>query len=395
MGLNKGNGVIILGGGLVKNSILIVDDLTFNRKQIKAVLKDMQQIEFYDAEDGFQAIKEVEDNDIDLIILDLMMPGKDGFDVLRELKADAKYKDIPIIVYSGMDNIDSVNQALELGAYDYFSKPLTMEQIQFVVPVKVKNALDSYVQRKALLRMHEKMKLELMLANVLQQTLIATSKKGPLADMYGKYLSCDEIGGNFYECVQFEDNVWFIMADVSSHGVAAAMIASMIKVDFTNSIKYLSCPAEVLRHMNDTFYSMMQGDYSFTAVVGKRQGNVLAFANAGHSHPMVYTHETDHVHVLYSKDKPVGIVEKAEYSSHKIIVSTEDIIFLYTDGLFNTREQYDMEMNYQDLSGCFMNYKHIIQENPEEFFNVVLRLFAGIADEKVIDDVSLMLIKVH
>jgi sigma-B regulation protein RsbU (phosphoserine phosphatase) len=42
-----------------------------------------------------------------------------------------------------------------------------------------------------------------------------------------------------------------------------------------------------------------------------------------------------------------------------------------------------------------MNYKHIIQENPEEFFNVVLRLFAGIADEKVIDDVSLMLIKVH
>ncbi|MCC5466439.1 response regulator [Pelosinus baikalensis] len=161
----------------MKNSILIVDDLTFNRKQIKAVLKDMQQIEFYDAEDGFQAIKEVEDNDIDLIILDLMMPGKDGFDVLRELKADAKYKDIPIIVYSGMDNIDSINQALELGAYDYFSKPLTMEQIQFVVPVKVKNALDSYVQRKALLRMHEKMKLELMLANVLQQTLIATSKK--------------------------------------------------------------------------------------------------------------------------------------------------------------------------------------------------------------------------
>lgn len=379
----------------MKNSILIVDDMAVNRMQIKAVLKDMQQIEFYDAEDGFQAIKEVEDNDIDLIILDLMMPGKDGFDVLRELKADDKYKDIPIIVYSGMDNIDSVNQALELGAYDYFSKPLTMEQIKFIVPIKVKNALESYVQRKALMRIHEKMKLELMLASVLQQTLMATSKQGTLAEMHGKYLSCDEIGGNFYECVQFEDNLWFIMADVSSHGVAAAMIASMIKVDFNNSIRNLSCPAEVLCHMNETFYSMMKGDYSFTAVVGKMQGDILTFSNAGHSHPMVYTHKTDNVYSLYSKDDPVGLDEKAEYNSHKIIVGKEDIVFLYTDGLFNTREQYDMEMNYQDLSSSFMTYKHAIQENPEEFFNVMLRLFAGIADEKVIDDVSMMLIKVR
>ncbi|SFL31201.1 PP2C family protein-serine/threonine phosphatase [Pelosinus propionicus] len=379
----------------MKNSILIVDDMAFNRKQIKAVLKDMQQIEFYDAEDGFQAIKEVEDNDIDLIILDLMMPGKDGFDVLRELKANEKYKHIPVIVYSGMDNIDSVNQALELGAYDFFSKTLTIEQKKFVVPVKVKNALDSYVQRKMLLRMHEKMKLELMLASVFQQTLMTTSNTGSLADMYGKYLACDEIGGNFYECVQFEDSIWFIMADVSSHGVAAAMIASMIKVDFTNSIKYLACPAEVLHQMNNTFYSMMQGDYSFTAIVGKMQGNVLTFANAGHSYPMVYTHDTEQVHILYSKDRPVGLEGAADYNAHKFVVSNEDIIFLYTDGLFNTREQYDMEMNYQDLSGCFMNYKHIIQENPEEFFNIVLRLFAGISDEKVMDDVSMMLIKVH
>lgn len=379
----------------MKSSILIVDDMTVNRMQIKAVLKDIPQVEFYDAKDGFQAIKEVEDNDIDLIILDLIMPGKDGFDVLKELKADDKYKDIPVIVYSGMDNIDTINQALELGAYDYFSKPLTAEQIKCIVPMKIKNALESYVQRKALMRIHEKMQLELMLANVLQQTLIATSQQGRLAEMYGKYLPCDEIGGNFYECIQLEDSVWFIMADVSSHGVAAAMIASMIKVDFVNTIKDLSCPARVLRHMNHTFYSMMKGDYYFTAVVGKIQGGTLTFANAGHGYPIVYAQKTDSLDILRVKDQPVGLAEKTEYNSHPVSVSKDDIIFLFTDGLFDTREQYNMEMNYQDLSASFMSYKHIIQENPEAFFTIMLRLFAGVADEKAIDDISMMLIKVR
>ena len=379
----------------MKNSILIVDDTKFNRIQIKEVLKDMQGIDFYDAEDGFQAIKEVEDNDIDLIILDLMMPGKDGFAVLRELKSETKFKDIPIIVYSGIDNIDSINHALELGAYDYFSKPLTSEQIKFIVPVKVKNALESYVQRKALMRMHEKMNLELMLANILQQTLIATSQQGPLVDMYGRYLPCDEIGGNFYECVQFEDSTWFIMADVSSHGVAAAMIASMIKVDFNNSIKRLSCPAEILQQMNDTFYSMMKGDYTFTAVVGRIQGDNLIFANAGHSQPIVYVKKIDSIQVFDYKDNPVGVVKKARFKSQKTTIGKEDILFLYTDGLFDTREQYNMEMNYQDLCSSFMTYKQIIQENPESFFTIMLRLFAGIVDEKVIDDISMMLIRVR
>lgn len=369
--------------------------MAVNRKQIKLVLKDMAEIDFYEAEDGFQAIKEVEDHDIDLIILDLMMPGKDGFDVLRELKANLNFKDIPIIVYSGIDNIDSVNQALELGAYDYFTKPLTMDQIKFIVPTKVKNALESYVQRKVIVRIHEKIKLELMLANILQQTLLAASKQGPLADMYGKYLPCDEIGGNFYECVQFDDGMWFIMADVSSHGVAAAMISSMIKVDFNNCIKILYSPAEVLQHINNNFYRMMKGDYSFTAVVGRIQGKNLDVANAGHSYPIFYKKKTDSVHLLPLEDEPLGIALKTEFKSQRFIVGKDDILFLYTDGLFDTREQYDMDMNYQDLCNSFMTYKHIIPINPEEFFNIILRLFAGIADEKVMDDISMMLIKVQ
>jgi sigma-B regulation protein RsbU (phosphoserine phosphatase) len=379
----------------VHNNILIVDDMAVNRKLIKAVLKEMQGIDFYDAEDGFQAIKEVEDNDIDLIILDLMMPGKDGFEVLKELKADPNFKEIPIVVYSGMDNIDSINQALELGAYDYFTKPLTMQQIKFIVPAKVKNALESYVHRKELVRMHEKVKLELMLASVFQQTLMSTYQQGILADMYGKYLPCEEIGGNFYECVQFENCMWFIMADVSNHGVAAAMIASMIKVEFNNCVGRISSPAEVLKHMNNTFYQMMKGDYSLTAFIGKVEAGNITYANADHIYPILYKRSTDSVSIIAMKDAPIGVVAEAEYTSQCIKVGKDDAILLYTAGLFDTREQYDLDMNYQDLCSSFVTYKDVIYENPEEFLNIMLRLFAGIVDEKVMNDVAMMLVLVR
>ena len=358
----------------MRKNILLVDDMAVNRKLIKAVLNDMQGIDFYDAEDGFQAIKEVEDNDIDLIILDLMMPGKDGFEVLKELKEDINYKEIPIVVYSGMDNIDSINQALELGAYDYFTKPLTMQQIKFIVPAKVKNALESYVHRKELVRMHEKVKLELMLASVFQQTLMSSYQQGILADMHGKYLPCEEIGGNFYECVQFADCMWFIMADVSSHGVAAAMISSMIKVEFNHCIGRISCPAEVLQHMNDTFYNMMKGDYSLTAFIGKVEAGSLTYANADHIYPVIYKKSTDSVTVISMKDAPIGVVGEAEYTVQSIKVGKDDIIFLYTDGLFGTREQYDLEMNYQDLCSSFATYKDIIYEIELKIKNIFTSL---------------------
>lgn len=379
---------------LLAHNILIVDDMLINRKLIKSVIKKLPDVVFYEAADGFEAIALVKEKDIDLIILDLMMPGKDGFQVLQELKEDVRYEEIPVIVYSAIDGVDSINQALESGAYDYFTKPLTPQQMKFIVPAKVRNALESYRQRKTILQMNEKIRLELMLANLFQQSLMVESKEYTKALMYGKYTPCNEIGGDFYDCHEIGDSVWFIIADVSGHGVASAMISSMIQVEFNNCIQKFTSPAEVICQMNETFYRITQGNHYLTAFVGMIKDHVLTYCNAGQPYPILYSASTNTIEILRQNGFAIGMFEDATYEIQTIDVGQGDTILTYTDGLFDGRAHRDSQTNYDDLTNYFLTYQNIAYENTQEFFTILLRLFAGVSDGHVVDDIAMMLVRI-
>ena len=108
------------------------------------------------------------------------MPNKDGFEVIDK---KSHVQDIPIIVNSAVDEIGVIQRALELGATDYFTKPLTMEQMGVVLPVKVKNALKAYEQKRLLVQMNQRMREELEFATALQSILIDESKSLPGIDI--------------------------------------------------------------------------------------------------------------------------------------------------------------------------------------------------------------------
>ena len=74
------------------------------------------------AQDGEKGLETIEKNDFDLVLLDLMMPKKTGFQVLEEGRANPVYKELPIIVLSGLDQDEDIKKALALGATDYFVK---------------------------------------------------------------------------------------------------------------------------------------------------------------------------------------------------------------------------------------------------------------------------------
>lgn len=124
--------------------ILLVDDVLLNRKVVKVALGGLPNVTFLEAADGVNALELLHTQPIDLIILDLVMPGGEvGFDILREVKASVLYKHIPVIVYSAVSDTSSIKQALELGAYDYLVKPLKPQELQSILPEKVKDALKS------------------------------------------------------------------------------------------------------------------------------------------------------------------------------------------------------------------------------------------------------------
>lgn len=101
--------------------ILVVDDHKTNRIKISFAVKKLGHTADM-AEDGRQALKMLRSQPFDLVLLDIIMPDLDGYQVLEQMKADSDLRDIPVIVISAEQELDSVVKGIELGAEDYLPK---------------------------------------------------------------------------------------------------------------------------------------------------------------------------------------------------------------------------------------------------------------------------------
>lgn len=112
-----------------KVKILVVDDIPLNVLLVKKMLQPLG-FETSEAEDGVVAMEKIEADKPDLILLDLMMPRMDGFEVLRRLRASDDTKSIPVIILSALNSNDDVAKGISMGAEDYITKPIIMDRLQ-------------------------------------------------------------------------------------------------------------------------------------------------------------------------------------------------------------------------------------------------------------------------
>ncbi|MBQ3820172.1 MAG: response regulator [Bacteroidales bacterium] len=111
-----------------KITILAVDDVALNLLLVKKILQ-RYNFRIRTADSGVKALEEVAAEKPDLILLDILMPGIDGFEVLSRLKADWNTKDIPVIILSALNSNKDIVRAYEMGAKDYITKPIIMEKL--------------------------------------------------------------------------------------------------------------------------------------------------------------------------------------------------------------------------------------------------------------------------
>ena len=102
--------------------ILVVDDEAFNRDVLVQEIEDLGH-DVITAVDGVEALEVLARDSVDLVLLDIMMPGLSGYEVLRRLAADEARREIPVIVISALHDIEAVAKGIELGALDYLPKP--------------------------------------------------------------------------------------------------------------------------------------------------------------------------------------------------------------------------------------------------------------------------------
>jgi len=106
----------------LQGRVLVVDDVPANRDLLAARL-ERQGLSVAEAGDGREALRRLEKERFDLVFLDVRMPELDGYEVLRRIKSDPELRDIPVLMLSAVDELDSVVRCLELGAEDYLPKP--------------------------------------------------------------------------------------------------------------------------------------------------------------------------------------------------------------------------------------------------------------------------------
>lgn len=141
--------------------ILVVDDNRMNRMKLSISL-EQQGYTVGLAEDGQQALDILERQSFDVVLLDIIMPGLDGYQVLERIKGDPVLRDIPVIVISALDEIDSAVRCIEMGAEDYLPKPFNPVLLRARLNAslqkkKLRDLEKAYLQQEVMLRQSEKL----------------------------------------------------------------------------------------------------------------------------------------------------------------------------------------------------------------------------------------------
>jgi adenylate cyclase len=163
---------------LLPSKILVVDDNASNRDLLKRRL-ERQGHSVVLAEGGSAALAIVESQNFDLVLLDLLMPDVNGFDVLVALKSSLSLRDIPVIMISALQEIDSIVRCIEAGAEDYLTKPFDPVLLRARVGSSLEKKRLRDREREALAALHvEKERSEQLLLNILPAPIVSRLKGG-------------------------------------------------------------------------------------------------------------------------------------------------------------------------------------------------------------------------
>ncbi|MBE7440251.1 MAG: response regulator [Spirochaetales bacterium] len=217
--------------------ILIVDDDPVNLRVLQNHLSLRNYI--VDAAlSGRAALELMEKVSYDLLLMDVMMPGLSGYEVCRLLRESSSPSELPVILLTARNRIEDMLAGLESGANDFLVKPFDARELLARVDTQLN--LKSSARAQAEL---SGMQMGLELARSIQQSLLPHSiPVVPGLHIAASYRSMEQVGGDFYDFQVIPDGLAVIIADVSGHGVPAALIVSMLKLAFAYQKGVLSDP---------------------------------------------------------------------------------------------------------------------------------------------------------
>ena len=338
--------------------ILIVDDTPTNLGVISGALSDTYRTKVATNGQKALAIARAEDKP-DLILLDVMMPEMDGYEVCTRLKADSATQEIPVIFLTGQTSVEDETRGFSVGAVDYVHKPFS--------PAIVKARVHSHIQlreaRSQLAKQLDAVNAELELAHEIQLSILPHHlPRLPGLDIAVRFLPMASVGGDFYDFIRVGDKqLGILIADVSGHGLSSALIASMLQVALAGQVAHASNPGKVLVGLNRAVSGKFSNNFVTAAYVYvDLESKLIRYAGAGHPPLMQFRGSTGRVGQIMENGLVLGVVEDAPYDSLEIPLELGDRYVLYTDGILEaanpSQEMYGAERLMHFLErNCSLN----------------------------------------
>lgn len=376
--------------------LLIVDDNEMNRDMLSRRVS-REGYTFETAENGRQALEMLAQADFDLVLLDIMMPVMDGYQVLEQVKSDPALRHIPIIMISAIDEIENTARCIEMGADDYLPKPFN--------PTLLRARLSASLERKRLRDQEQRyarsLQRELEIGRSIQAGFLPeTLPNYPGWELAAIFEPARLVAGDFYDAFALPNpgQLALVIADVCDKGVGAALFMALFRsLIRSNAASYfdgdLTTGEALVKTITQT-NNYIAGTHSkanmfatiFSAVLDVSTGQ-LTYINAGHEPPLLLG--ANGARTFIAPTGPlVGALPEMVFESASLVLAPGDLLVCYTDGITEARN--DSGEFFEDRALLELSQELTAQAALQQLHTQLLN-FTTKAEQA--DDITLLALK--
>ncbi|HUP65700.1 MAG TPA: fused response regulator/phosphatase [Thermoanaerobaculia bacterium] len=316
--------------------IVIIDDNASDAAIVRRLLGRAGYNVHY-ASSGAEGLDLIQAEPPDCVLVDYRMPGMDGYEVTRKIKSDAATQNIPVLMLTGADSARNLVEGFESGADDYVTKGVDFE----VVLARVRALLRVKAYQDELRQHYQRLRNDLEFARRVQESLLPNRQfHSGHVEIRSAYIPSETLSGDFYDFFESDGTLFLLIADVSGHGLPAAILVSLLK-SFFHSEAPETGPAEFMSRLNTFLATASLPSQFATAQLFRlsQDGRRMTFSTAAHPPFLLYRRSTGEVTQEEIPGHLLGITPGAAFEEHEIGLEEGDLLFCYTDGLTDRRTE--------------------------------------------------------
>jgi sigma-B regulation protein RsbU (phosphoserine phosphatase) len=371
--------------------VLLVDDAKANLDILVEGLKADHKLSL--ALNGEMALQAAARTPPDLVLLDIVMPGMDGYEVCRRMRQMPETAEVPIMFLSTLEEVQDKTRGFEVGANDYLTKPFEMLEVK----ARVRSLLKAKAYSDAV---KEQIASELRVAREIQMGMLPhdfSAFERAYGVSFGAVLEpAREVGGDLYGvCAAGPDRLMVFMGDVSGKGIPASLF--MVRAISLARLlaREIAEPERILARLNDELATDNPSCMfvTFLCAVFEPGSRRLTLANGGHCHPLLLPHDGPARRILKNLGTALGLEPGIEFERTEVTLRHGDAVILYTDGVseaFNPSDECYGNKRLLDDAGL------VSGQSADTISTGLLskvRAFAGVAPQS--DDIAILVFRVN